>query len=283
MAQRTEWVAEPTQVDSSNTADGSEILDVHHYDSERAALADVASLLDNYGDAEHVAIAARDIATFEYRYLWRIHRDGRRVDLRPTPEPKVQGPRPQQKPPVAIGTPIGNGVVYDDGGRRATGRRGDTGDCVTRAIAIATGIPYAEVYEAMAAGTASQLATKRTKHKGRTARKGINTKRKWFRDYMASIGWEFVPTMSIGSGCKVHLVAEELPAGRLIVSVAKHYTAVIDGVIRDTFDPNDRPATIYPADTLEAIPPTARRLENGNGWIVEQGPRCVYGYWRRRG
>jgi len=32
--------------------------------------------------------------------------------------------------------------VRDDGGRAAAGREGDAGDCVTRAIAIATGIPY---------------------------------------------------------------------------------------------------------------------------------------------
>lgn len=29
--------------------------------------------------------------------------------------------------------------VYDDGGRSAAGFKGKTGDCVTRAIAIATG------------------------------------------------------------------------------------------------------------------------------------------------
>jgi len=43
-----------------------------------------------------------------------------------------------------------------------------------------------------------------------------------------------VPTMAIGSGCKVHLADGELPPGRLVVSVSKHYTAVTDGVIHDT-------------------------------------------------
>ena len=42
--------------------------------------------------------------------------------------------------------------------------------------------------------------------------------------------------MSIGSGTKVHLRADELPSGRLLVKVSSHMTAVIDGVIHDTFD-----------------------------------------------
>src|SRR6266853_960880 len=36
--------------------------------------------------------------------------------------------------------------VYDDGGRAAAGYRGKAGDCVCRAIAIATGKPYREIY-----------------------------------------------------------------------------------------------------------------------------------------
>jgi len=44
--------------------------------------------------------------------------------------------------------------------------------------------------------------------------------------------------MGIGTGCKVHLKASELPSGAIIVSVSKHLTTVIDGVIHDTFDPS---------------------------------------------
>lgn len=35
---------------------------------------------------------------------------------------------------------------YNDGGRAAAGYRGETGDCACRAVAIATGLPYATVY-----------------------------------------------------------------------------------------------------------------------------------------
>lgn len=168
--------------------------------------------------------------------------------------------------------------IHDDGGRAAAGYKGSAGDCVARSIAIAAERPYAEVYAALAAGMGAQRASTRTPKHAATARNGIFTRRKWFRDYMRSLGFEFVPTMAIGSGCKVHLVAAELPAGRLIVSVSKHYTAVVDGVIRDTFDPNQRPPVFYAADARD-IPAGAK--PHGGGWLFEPGPRCVYGYWRK--
>lgn len=39
------------------------------------------------------------------------------------------------------------GYVVDDGGRKAAGYEGATGDCGTRAIAIAVRVPYAKVYD----------------------------------------------------------------------------------------------------------------------------------------
>lgn len=143
-------------------------------------------------------------------------------------------------------------VIIDDGGRKAAGFKGTApGDCVARAIAIVTGKPYREVYDRLAFGTGTQRATKRTGKRGFTAGEGINVRRKWFRDYMAELGLVWTPTMGIGTGCTVHLRADELPPGRLIVSVSKHMTAVIDGVIHDTYNPD------------------------------RDGTRCVYGYWRK--
>jgi len=167
---------------------------------------------------------------------------------------------------------------YDDGGRQAAGFKGSAGDCVCRAIAIASGLPYADVYKALADGAGNER-----KSKGRSARNGIHTSRKWFKEYMERIGFEWVPTMLIGQGCKVHLREGELPIGRLVVSVSKHYTAVIDGVIHDTHDPSaSRGATIYPPSTpKERVPKGARWLANGNGWAYDP-ERCVYGYWRAR-
>ena len=141
---------------------------------------------------------------------------------------------------------------YNDGGRKEAGRKGDTGDCVTRAIAIASGLPYQEVYDVLAQGNGTQRKSCRDKKKrSRTASNGINVRRKWFRDYMDSIGFKWTPPMFIGSGCKVHLKSDELPKGRLVVTVSKNYTTMIDGVINDTWDPS------------------------------REGTRCVYGYWSK--
>lgn len=140
---------------------------------------------------------------------------------------------------------------YNDGGRAAAGYKGVAGDCVTRSIAIVTGLPYQEVYDALSNGCRTQRITRGGRYKS-SARDGVNTKRKWFREYMEALGFQYVATMGIGSGCKTHLRSEELPKGRLVVQVSKHYTAVIDGVINDTFDPS------------------------------RGGTRCVYGYWVKR-
>jgi len=147
--------------------------------------------------------------------------------------------------------------VYDDGGRAQAGFRGTTGDCVTRSIAIATGIPYKEVYDGINAMAKRERSCKRKRGKS-SARTGVykGTQRK----YIESLGWRWIPTMQVGSGCKVHLHDGELPMGRLIVQVSRHLTCVIDGVIHDVFDPQ-RHGII---------------CENG---VQRPWRRCVYGYF----
>ena len=125
-------------------------------------------------------------------------------------------------------------VIFNDGGRMAAGFVGGAGDCVTRSIAIATGMPYRDVYDAINALGKRERTGKRKRGKS-TARNGVH--KPTTRRYMESLGWVWVPTMHIGSGCKVHLRDGELPAGRLVVAVSRHVTAVIDGVIHDTHNP----------------------------------------------
>lgn len=138
---------------------------------------------------------------------------------------------------------------YHDGGRAAAGYKGTAGDCVTRAIAIASGMPYQTVYDLVNESAATERVTKRKRNaRLRGARTGIyktTTKR-----VLQSLGWVWFPTMGIGTGCRVHLRAGELPPGRLIVSVSKHLCAVIDGTVYDNHDPR------------------------------RNGKRCVYGYWK---
>jgi len=160
---------------------------------------------------------------------------------------------------------------YNDGGRSAAGYKGKTGDCVCRSICIATGLPYQKIYDELAKGNAMQRKSKHTAKKGKTAAHGINTTRKWFKDYMKSLGFEWVATMGIGTGCKVHLIADELPKGRLVVCVSKHMTAVIDGVINDTYNP-------CRADS-SGIAGSWMKVENGIETRGTIGERCVYGYY----
>jgi hypothetical protein len=72
-----------------------------------------------------------------------------------------------------------------------------------------------------------------------------------YHNYILSLGFEWVPTMNIGSGCKVHLKRSELPSGTLICQVSLHLTVVQDGFIFDDHDPS--------------------RNET----------RCVYGYYKK--
>lgn len=171
--------------------------------------------------------------------------------------------------------------IYNDGGRSAAGHLGRCGDCVTRAVAIATETHYDEVYRALAEVNASYRSKARASFGKRSARNGIAVRSAAFKRYMRSLGWAYEATMGIGTGCTVHLADGELPMGRLVVQVSHHYCAVIDGVIHDTFNPSQRAATIYPPHTRpEELPKNVRWLENGNGWLYEP-KRCVYGYWHK--
>lgn len=150
------------------------------------------------------------------------------------------------------------GFVYCDGGRAEAGFKGDTGDCVVRAIAIATEIPYPEVYNAL--NTLAKGERPSARRKRSASRSGVW--RRTYERYLKSVGWKWVPCMSIGTGCKVHLRASELPSGRIITRLSKHLCAVIDGIIYDTHDPREKE--------------WMRFGEDGRTIPI---PRCVYGYF----
>jgi hypothetical protein len=147
--------------------------------------------------------------------------------------------------------------VYNDGGRAASGFRSSARDCVCRAITIATELPYAIVYAALN----QNAKTERPRYGGKRSSAGSGVKKLTTRRFLEANGWKWIPTMSIGSGAQVHLCEEELPKGRLIVSVSKHLTVVIDHIIHDTYDPQ-RASIVSKAGEPQRI---ARR--------------CVYGYF----
>lgn len=126
--------------------------------------------------------------------------------------------------------------TMNDGGRADAGYRSSKHDCVARAIAITTGRPYDEIRQYLSSHSSDGP--------------GINTRRKWFHQYMRDLGFAWHPTMGIGTGCRVHLREDELPSGKLVVMVSRHAVAVIDHVIHDVWNP------------------------------ARGGNRCVYGYWK---
>lgn len=136
--------------------------------------------------------------------------------------------------------------TFNDGGRATAGYKGTTRDCVCRAISIATEMPYQQIYDALNEAAQSEHLSKHHKKKS-SARTGVRSPT--IRKFLAKLGWTWHPTMFIGKGCKVHLRADELPSGRIIVSVSRHLVAVLDGVIHDNHD------------------------------SARDGTRCVYGYF----
>ena len=158
---------------------------------------------------------------------------------------------------------------YNDGGRERAGFKGSADDCVCRSIAIATGKPYREIYDLINKYAQRERTGKRKRSKS-TARTGVY--KQTHRKVMEHLGWKWVPTMQIGSGCRVHLHPNELPKGKLVVSVSKHLTAMIDGVIHDTYNPSRVMVNTYRGEKAKS-----------NQWIedsrIYSEIRCVYGYY----
>ncbi len=137
---------------------------------------------------------------------------------------------------------------YNDGGREEAGYKGGTGDCVTRSIAIVTRLDYQVVYNELNVLGKNERLTKRQRSRS-NSRLGVY--KKTWKAYLASLGYERINLMTIGSGCQYHLRDGELPStGRYIVQCSRHLTALINGVIHDTNDPS------------------------------RGGTRCVYGYYQ---
>ena len=121
-------------------------------------------------------------------------------------------------------------MIYDDGGRADAGLEGDAGDCVTRAIAIATGLDYRVVYKTTS--PSGRPRGKATLGPQRRQPEGVPAV------LFADLGAIWTPTMSIGSGTTVHLDEAELPwTPWLIVPLSDHLAACHNGKVFDTHDP----------------------------------------------
>ena len=117
------------------------------------------------------------------------------------------------------------GFAFDDGGRAAAGYKGRTGDCVIRAIAIATGQEYKAVYKQFA-------ALNKTRYGKATGRDGVSPKD--FVPALKELGFERVPNRR---GKPLLTFAEAYEEyGDCLVSTTRHLAAIVDGHLRDTGD-----------------------------------------------
>ncbi len=116
--------------------------------------------------------------------------------------------------------------IWNDGGRAAAGFVGLAGDCVTRAIAIATGTSYRDIYREL--GEASK----------KSPRGGVVTT--VAETYLKQREWQYY------RGSLSELASAVLPKGVVIVQLADptqyrsgHFCTVIDHVVHDTWNASE--------------------------------------------
>ena len=117
---------------------------------------------------------------------------------------------------------------YNDGGREEAGLKTKT-DCGIRAIAIACEISYSEARTRLK--DASQI--------GRLGSRAIA--RGVYKEDMTSalekLGWVWHSAPKL-EGRKARF--SDLPNGRVIARMARHYAAVINGELNDTWDSSNK-------------------------------------------
>lgn len=127
--------------------------------------------------------------------------------------------------------------IYNDGGRKAAGFKGYTGDCGVRAAAIAVVSDYRETYDALHLRQKAFKATSR--RKAVTSRSASPRNGVWkevMHEHMIDAGAEWVPLAEIGGPVtRVKDVAARWPKGRIVLRLARHYSAMVDGRNHDTW------------------------------------------------
>ncbi len=114
-------------------------------------------------------------------------------------------------------------ISYNDGGRRAAGYRSvQVGDCVNRALAILTGLPYNDVRRILNEACGKERGQDRS-----NPETGIYPKT--YKKILKNLG--------VGKLVKVKSWTDLPQTGKIMVVQREHVAAVIDGVVNDTYDP----------------------------------------------
>tara|TARA_R110002012_G_C11407702_1_gene586601 strand:+ start:192 stop:593 length:402 start_codon:yes stop_codon:yes gene_type:complete len=114
-------------------------------------------------------------------------------------------------------------LIFNDGGRSHY-FKGRTGDCATRAMSIALELDYKLCYDELAKAHSAKTGK-------RSARNGIY--KDDFNTVLKLHGWVWHSAPKF-DGRKARY--SDMPQGRVIVRMARHFAAVVDGVLYDTWD-----------------------------------------------
>lgn len=131
-----------------------------------------------------------------------------------------------------------------DGGRKDAGYRGTGGDCVTRAIAIATCESYKKVRDAL-----TELTKEMTGGLETSAANGVTGP----VSHRYLNGYELVLTKG--------QYLKDLPKrGTYIACLPSHYVAVLDGTVHDSWDSRESKRTKCKSPTMEGY------------YVINRGP-----------
>lgn len=121
-------------------------------------------------------------------------------------------------------------ISYNDGGRRAAGYKTvQVGDCVNRALAILTGLPYNDVRRILNEACGKERGEDRS-----CPETGIYPK-----TYQ-----KILRTLGVGKLVKITQWQQLPEQGRYLVVLDQHVVAYIDGVFHDTYDPVEKAAEL---------------------------------------
>lgn len=118
--------------------------------------------------------------------------------------------------------------TYNDGGRAASGRKGTTGDCAVRAMAIALNLDYDDCYKELAQANKENGRAKSVRH---------GVMKDVYQAVLARYDWIWMPAPKF-DGRKAR--CSDMPAGTVIARQSRHFVAVVDGVPQDIFNSSDK-------------------------------------------
>jgi len=122
--------------------------------------------------------------------------------------------------------------TYNDGGRALAGFKGSTRDCGCRAVAIATGRDYREVYSFLnRMSKVEHLPRGWNKSHSRTGVHAIT-----MHKYLKALDFKWTSCVYQDNDRFMCINKDDLPMGRLVLYMHRHFAAVINHVLYDTWN-----------------------------------------------